>query len=307
MNYYNEYDAKTAAWLRGLIAAGLIPAGDVDERSITDILPGDLAGYTQCHFFAGIGGWSLALQLAGWPADRRVWTGSCPCQPFSVAGKGKGSDDERHLWPVFFRLISECRPDVVFGEQVESAIGHGWLDGIRADLEGEGYACGDATLGAHSVGAPHQRQRLYWMAVAEGSRRQAAGMRPEINSGRESQPGRASGGMADSTGDREQSMHGGCDSGGGILLDGAESRGHGGDGRAVDFWTDSRWIDCRDGKRRRIPTEPRLFPLADGIPYRLARRGSVRAPLLRGAGNAIVPQVAAAFIAAGIEAMEQGY
>lgn len=164
MNYYNEFDPNAAAWLRQLIAEGLIPAGDVDQRSITDVLPTELSGYTQCHFFAGIGGWSLALGLAGWPTDRPVWTGSCPCQPFSVAGKGKGSDDERHLWPAFFNLIRECRPQHVFGEQVESAIAHGWLDGIRSDLEGEGYACGDATLGAHSVGSPHQRQRLYWVA-----------------------------------------------------------------------------------------------------------------------------------------------
>ena len=122
--------------------------------------------FRQCHFFAGIGGWSFALQLAGWPEDRPVWTGSCPCQPFSSAGKQRGTADERHLWPVFANLIRECRPDVVFGEQVASAIGHGWLDGIRTDLESEGYACGAAVLGAHSVGAPHIRQRLYWVANA---------------------------------------------------------------------------------------------------------------------------------------------
>ena len=86
MNYYNEHDAKAAAWMRELIKEGLIADGDVDERSIVDVQPGDLAGYTQCHWFAGIGGWSLALRLAGWPDDRPVWTGSCPCQPFSSAG-----------------------------------------------------------------------------------------------------------------------------------------------------------------------------------------------------------------------------
>ena len=88
--YYNENDPKAATWLRELIRNGYIANGDVDERSIEDILPNDLAGYTQCHFFAGIGGWSYALRLAGWPDDRAVWTGSCPCQPFSTAGKGGG-------------------------------------------------------------------------------------------------------------------------------------------------------------------------------------------------------------------------
>lgn len=168
MNYYNEFDPKAAAWLRELIAAGLIPAGIVDTRSITEIQPYELANYTQCHFFAGIGGWSLALQLAGWPSTQPVWTGSCPCQPFSTAGKQLGTADERHLWPVFFNLIRECRPESVFGEQVASAIGKGWLDGVSADLEAAGYACGAAVLGAHSVGAPHIRQRLFWVADADG-------------------------------------------------------------------------------------------------------------------------------------------
>jgi len=164
MNYYNEFDGKTANWLKELIKQGLIPNGDVDTRSITEIKPHELNGYTQCHFFAGIGGWSLALQLANWDSTRHVWTGSTPCQPFSTAGKQLGDKDERHLWPVFFNLIKECRPEYVFGEQVASAIGKGWLDGISTDLGEEGYACGSAVLGAHSVGAPHIRQRLYWVA-----------------------------------------------------------------------------------------------------------------------------------------------
>ena len=133
MNYYNEFDPKAAAWLRHLIADGIIPPGHVDERSIQDVMPDDLRGYTQCHFFAGIGGWSEALRLAGWPADRPVWTGSCPCQPFSVAGKGKGTKDERHLWPAFFRLIAECQPPAAFGEQVASAAALGWLTPALAD------------------------------------------------------------------------------------------------------------------------------------------------------------------------------
>lgn len=159
--YYNENNAYAAEWLRNLIAAGHIPAGDVDERSIEEVQPDDLRGYTQCHFFAGIGGWPYALQLAGWDATRPVWTGSCPCQPFSVAGKQRGDADERHLWPVWFRLISECRPPVIFGEQVASRPALAWLDGVCADLEGADYACAAANLPAAGVAAPHLRQRLY--------------------------------------------------------------------------------------------------------------------------------------------------
>ena len=97
--YYNEIDPFAAEWLRNLIAAGHVMAGDVDERSIVEVSADDLAGYDRCHFFAGIAGWDLALQLAGWE-DRPVWTGSCPCQPLSSAGQRKGHADKRHLWPV---------------------------------------------------------------------------------------------------------------------------------------------------------------------------------------------------------------
>lgn len=162
--YYNEFDPGAAAWLRELIKLGLIADGEVDERSILDVQPVDLAGFTQCHFFAGIGGWSYALRLAGWPDDQPVWTGSCPCQPFSVAGSGRAFDDERHLWPDWFRLIRECKPSVVFGEQVASKHGIAWLDLVSSNMEEEGYAFGAAVLPACSVGAPHIRQRQWWGA-----------------------------------------------------------------------------------------------------------------------------------------------
>lgn len=175
--YYNEFDKNAAAWIINLGEAGEIEKGVVDERSIKEVSGADLAGRTRAHFFAGIGGWDLALRIAGW-GENEVWTGSCPCQPFSSAGKGLGEADARDLWPDFFRLIRECRPRTIFGEQVASAAVVGkvgkraappldpvWLDRVFADLEGEGYACGSAVLGAHSVGANHIRQRLYWGAT----------------------------------------------------------------------------------------------------------------------------------------------
>ncbi len=179
--YYNEFDPKAAAWLRELIKAGHIAPGDVDERSIVDIRPADLVGYTQCHFFAGIGVWSYALRRAGWPDDRPVWTGSCPCQPFSAAGKGDGFADERHLWPHFHWLIQNCRPAVVFGEQVASKDGLGWLDLVQADLEGSGYASGAVDTCAARFGAPHIRQRLYWVAYSDGSRLQEQLSQPQLS------------------------------------------------------------------------------------------------------------------------------
>ena len=161
--YYNEFDPKAAAWLRELIKQGHIADGVVDDRSIEDVTPTELAGFTQCHFFAGIGVWSYALRRAGWADDRAVWTGSCPCQPFSAAGKGAGFADERHLWPAFHHLISQCRPPIVLGEQVASKDGLGWLDLVQSDLEATGYASGAVDLCAAGVGAPHIRQRLWWV------------------------------------------------------------------------------------------------------------------------------------------------
>ncbi|WP_186042976.1 DNA cytosine methyltransferase [Burkholderia gladioli] len=175
--YYNEIDPYAAQWLRNLIAAGHIAPGDVDERSIEDVRPDDLRGYTQCHFFAGIGVWSHALRRAGWPDDRPVWTGSCPCQPFSAAGKGVGFDDERHLWPAWHWLIGECRPAVVFGEQVASSAVDPWIDLVQADVEAMGYAFGCVPFPAAGVDAPNIRERAYWLAYANGMRLPGIGRR----------------------------------------------------------------------------------------------------------------------------------
>lgn len=174
--YYNEHDAYAAQWLRNLIRGGHIAPGDVDERSIEDVRPDDLRGYTQCHFFAGIGGWSLALRYAGWPDNRPVWTGSCPCQPYSIAavahGGAQGQSDRRHLWPTFSDLIKERKPAKVFGEQVANALKWGWWDQAAMDLEAEGYACASAILRADAFGADHQRKRFYWVADASSEGRE---------------------------------------------------------------------------------------------------------------------------------------
>ena len=308
--YYNELDASAATWLRELVKAGCIAAGDVDERSIADVRASDLKGYDQCHFFAGISGWSYALRLAGWPDDRPVWTGSVPCQPFSSAGKRKGTADSRHLWPEFYRLIGECRPAVVFGEQVEAAIRLGWLDGVFADLEGIDYACGAAVLPAAGVGAPHIRHRIWWVADADwrtGQRSQPRAV-VRVDAGQDEQ---IIGGLADAErvppGMREQGIEGqarlgrdrladdGADSGLGNTEGAgampAEQQGQLCGAQQAGFWGDFDFVYCRDGKARRV--EPGTFPLAHGIPARVGR--------LRGYGNAIVPQVAADFIRAYLE------
>ncbi len=182
--YYNEHDKSAAAWLRELIKEGVITDGTVDERSIEDVVPAELAEFDRCHFFAGIGVWDHALNQAGW-GDRPVWTGSCPCQPFSAAGKGDGFADERHLWPAWFHLIEQCRPRTIFGEQVSSKDTMPWIDLVQSDLEGALYTVGAADLCSPSVGAPHIRQRLYFVAHAASdghSRRYERGGRSDAGS-----------------------------------------------------------------------------------------------------------------------------
>ena len=170
--YYNEIDPYAAEWLRSLIRSGHIADGVVDERSISDVRPDELYEFTQCHFFAGIGVWSYALRQAGWDDDRPVWTGSCPCQPFSGAGTRKGFADERHLWPHWFHLIEECRPEAIFGEQVASKDGLRWIDLVQADMEGADYAIGAFDMCAAGFGAPHIRQRLWFVADTDNPRSQ---------------------------------------------------------------------------------------------------------------------------------------
>ncbi|EQB4711622.1 TPA: DNA cytosine methyltransferase [Enterobacter hormaechei subsp. xiangfangensis] len=197
--YYNEIDPFAAQWLRNLIAGGHIAPGEVDERSIEDVTPDDLRGFTQCHFFAGIGVWSHSLRLAGWPDDKPVWTGSCPCQPFSAAGKGDGFADERHLWPHFFHLISERRPQHVFGEQVASGNANAWFDLVQADLEGMGYAFGLVPFTSAGIGAPHIRERAYWVAHAGSQHESATGNQTGLAACRR---GCAVDGLADASGER---------------------------------------------------------------------------------------------------------
>lgn len=164
--YYNEIDPFAAQWLRNLIAAGHIAPGEVDERSIEDVTPDDLRGFTQCHFFAGIGVWSHALRLAGWQDNKPIWTGSCPCQPFSATGKGSGFDDDRHLWPAFGWLIKQCRPQRIAGEQVAGGRADPWFDLVQNDVERMGYAFGLTPFPAAGVGSPNERERAYWVADA---------------------------------------------------------------------------------------------------------------------------------------------
>lgn len=326
--YYNEIDANCLRHIEALIAEGAIPDGDIDSRDIRDVAPRDLAGYDQCHFFAGVAGWANALRLAEWPADRPIWTGSCPCQPWSACGHGRGVEDARHVWPAFRWLIARCRPAFVVGEQVASGLAvREWMPGVYTDLEALGYRvprdrAGDYevySLPACSIGAPHIRQRLWWLADRCGPGLQG---RPRHEHGE---------GRADAVGSVAA--------------------------RGASHWTGTVLWPCRDGVSRRVPArrvdepdpggpqhesprycaeeplaessgpdversggagvnaghgrvdaESAVCVLADGLWAGVDARLFPLAPVqpgrpgaLMGAGNAIVPEVAAVFLRAYLE------
>ena len=337
-DYYNEFDPKAAAWLRELIRAGLLPDGDVDERSIEDVRPNDLRGYRRCHFFAGIGGWAYALELAGWPDSLPVWTGSCPCQPFSAAGKGAGFEDERHLWPAWQHLVAQCEPAVVFGEQVASKAADEWIDLVQADLEGLGYAFGCVPFPAAGISAPHIRDRNYWMGYRVGARleghsghgdnRDEPG-RFDAQSGGSVAATGAVGGMADHDANRCREDAGAglhdsehhaqsCSGDGGVANpasagsfpsalagvhrgeSGARTR-HGESQRPGDA---GEWPSPVNGFWRNadwlLCRDGKWRPVEPGT-FPLADGIPARVVRLRGYGNAIVPQQAAVFIQAAAE------
>lgn len=271
--YYNENNKFAANWLKNLISKGLLPKGDVDERSITEVNAQDLEGYDQCHFFTGIGGWPYAIQLCDRQNEKGIWTGSCPCQPFSDAGKQKGFEDERHLWPVFCKLIKDCKPNIVFGEQVASKIALEWLDNVINDLENADYTGWAADLCAASVGAPHIRQRLYWGGIKKTY--MAYTISPQRD-GECACPERSySNGHTRTRWDESRTKRPSVN-----LFWQPESK------TPFTFWRDCEWLECTDGFWRAY--EPGVPALVDGVPQRVGR--------MRGYGNAIVPQVAAVFM-----------
>jgi DNA (cytosine-5)-methyltransferase 1 len=278
--YYNEVDPYCCEWLERLIAAGYIAPGVVDSRDIRDIRPEELNDYDQCHFFAGIGIWSHALRRAGWADDQPIWTGSCPCQPFSAAGRSGGFDDERHLWPHWHWLIEQCRPTVVIGEQVASKDGLAWLDLVSADLEGTGYAVGASDLCAAGFSGAHIRQRLYFVGLADTM----PARRPEWGAGAGS--GSAAGLRA---ADRlanpplegippVRNERNGPDQRAAIR--------NPGEARSLD---NVDWLLCRNpaGEPSWRPAEPGTFPLAHGITARMDK--------LRAYGNGLDAETATSF------------
>lgn len=246
-----------------------------------------------------------------------ILTGGFPCQPYSTAGKRKGKEDERHLWPEMLRVIRECAPRYVVGENVRGLVN--WNGGVVfeevcADLEAEGYSVQPFLLPACGVGAPHRRNRVWFIGHSDNARRSDGHGQVQSEDGEVRQRD-----------DGAQS----CDPSGGTATDpsgsirrnskkganrrfeqdkkreksaGLEFAGYGRTSNASDTDDGSRPQDAVRTRRQKLamlswsefPTVPSVCGGDDGLPKELDgitfpkwRRESIKAY-----GNAIVPQVA---------------
>lgn len=293
---YNDISLECTKWLEQLCTDKLITDGDVVCGDFADLNAEALLLYDRVHLFAGIGGWDLALNEAGW-GEQKVWTASLPCQPFSQAGKKRGFKDERHLLPKFIELVKKCRPGVIFGEQVEKAIEQNWLDDLQTNLETEGYTFGAVVLGAHSIGAAHIRQRLYWVAHSfDFKYKQSVSIGLRKTEGEEIENRKNFGKPREFSGTDTTILY----------------------RNTVDATSRFAWITGRDGKTR--PIEPGVPLLVDGVPEGMVPGGykSVENEKLvdftnsneasniriRGYGNAIVIGCAVEFILANMDYLQ---
>jgi len=201
-------------------------------------------------------------------------TGGFPCQPFSCAGKRRGKEDDRYLWPEMLRVISETRPHWVIGENVAGFVSMG-LDGCISDLEREGYEVQAFVIPACAVNAPHRRDRVWIVANNIGGRRREKRECRSVEA--------MDGGRPDNTMSVEESD---CHAPDTInqRLQGCERPGSHGEGQAAhgsiternNTW-DEPWIEAAT----------RLCRVDDGLPRQVDRVNRLKA-----LGNAIVPQVA---------------
>ena len=149
-----------------------------------------------------------------------VISGGFPCQPFSLAGKREGKDDDRYLWPEMLRVIRELRPTWVIGENVPGIVNLA-LDTVLSDLENEGYTTQAFIIPACGVDAPHRRERVAILAYANGKQLGQYGTQrsPEENAGQRENHGARVPGLDSWERGQDQSATGG-------MADGLHKRVH---------------------------------------------------------------------------------
>ena len=278
---------------------------------------------THGSLFSGIGGFELAARWCGFtnvfsceiePFNRRVLhhhfpesemhddikemdatqyhgrvdiiSGGFPCQPYSVAGKRLGKEDERHLWPEMLRIIREVAPTYVVGENVRGLVN--WSEGmvfeeVCADLEAEGYEVQPFILPAAGVGAPHRRDRVWFDAYSNNQRTGAGFGQVQSANGEvpqrhdDAKPRDASGGVVAYASNKGLQRR-------------KEDRDIGGRRKERDQQPAGRI--CASWQK--FPTQPPVCGGDDGLPRELdgITFSKWRNESIKAYGNAIVPQVA---------------
>lgn len=223
-----------------------------------------------------------------WRSNDIILTGGFPCQPYSVAGKRLGKEDERHLWPEMLRVISEVKPTFVVGENVSGLLSwNGGLvfDEVRADLETQGYEVAVYVLPAAGVNAPHKRERVWFVAYANGRNHQARCQRYGSICENYSKQGQSI--NAFSLGEIKP-FTANCDHS--RLERGKISRGAGGSEQKQQKQPSGLFR----GNWKDFPTQSAVCSRNDGIPLRLdtITFSKWRNETIKAGGNAIVPQVA---------------
>lgn len=162
--YHNEIDKSCVS-----VLSKHFPSSTVDDRSIADVKPSDLASFTQCHFFAGIGGFSAGFERAGVDPNLNIWTGGFPCQDLSIAGKRAGLSGERSgLFFEFIRLIDGARPDWVIIENVPGLLSSNKGKDIQIvidEITKIGYTVDIDIKDSQEFGVAQRRRRVFLVCV----------------------------------------------------------------------------------------------------------------------------------------------
>jgi len=284
---------------------------------------------THASLFSGIGGFDLAAEWMGWEnafhceinpfcqtilkyywpnattytdittTDFTIWrgkidilTGGFPCQPYSTAGKRLGKEDARHLWPEMLRAIREIEPTYIVGENVFGLVN--WNGGlvfneVQVDLETQGYEVQPVVLPACAVGAPHRRDRVWFVAYSDerSKRSPRTGGSLESNGGEnhDEQGGRG----------QQAQQHFGCRNVSRVAANAKFERQQeqGKPERSLYKASNGTWKASWAYHDGRWPTQSPVCSRDDGISARLdgITFSKWRQESLKGYGNAIVPQV----------------
>ena len=208
-----------------------------------------------------------------------IVTGGYPCQPFSIAGSQRGEKDKRHLWPDMFRIVKECKPTWVIGENVSGHIKLG-LDTVLQDLESEGYSVRAFSISASSIGANHQRERVWIIAHSNMENTRQHGGGSNLPGNTESLGSRTS---EETEWSSDSNKINGSSEGASLMGESSDTNSQGLQGRRSEQQLRKDETERPTSWDSWWGVEPDVGRVANGIPHRVDR--------LKGLGNSLVPAI----------------